>query len=172
VTVLGEVQRPGTYFLKGRTTLTGVIAEAGGVRNSAGSELELHRVLVNDAGEEQHQVLSFSTSSLLSGKEGTEIELRAGDVISVLAKQLYFIQGEVARPGQYEIESGMTLMQAISQAGGVSKFASQGVELHRESDGDQEKQILTFDLSRIRKGKSPDVEIEAGDVIFIKRRFF
>ena len=50
-------------------------------------------------------------------------------MLYVSPKKIYFITGEVARPGQYEISLGMTLMQAISQAGGVGKFASQVIEV-------------------------------------------
>ncbi len=61
-------------------------------------------------------------------------------------------------------------MQAISQAGGQGKFASQIVELHREMGG--EKEILTFDLSHIRKGRATDPPVESGDVLIVRRRFF
>ena len=90
------------------------------------------------------------------------VTIRPGDVVSVSAKQRYFITGEISKPGQYDLSPGMTLMQAISQAGGQGKFASQTVEVHRGGDGD--KEILAFDLSHIRKGKAPDPAIEAGDV--------
>jgi polysaccharide export outer membrane protein len=169
VTVLGEVGRPGTYYLEGRTTLLQILSEAGGVRESAGPTVELRRINGASTPEEQ-KVLTFSTSKLATGEEGGEVEVRVGDVISVSSKQLYFITGEVARPGQYEIARGLTLMQAISQAGGQGKFASQSVELHREIDG--QKEILDFDLARIRKGKDADPPIRAGDVIIIRRRFF
>lgn len=169
VTVLGEVQRPGTYYLEGRTTLTQLLAEAGGLTATAGSTLELRRG--RPAGDESaQQVLTFSTAKVLTGEQGGDVEVAVGDVVSVSARQLYFIQGEVARPGQYEMSVGMTLMQAISQAGGLGKFASQTVELHRERLG--AKQLLTFDLARIRKGKNEDPAITAGDVIIVRRRFF
>jgi polysaccharide export outer membrane protein len=169
VTLLGEIQNPGTYFLEGRTSLTDLLARAGGLKPSAGPTLELRRVkLVNGEGPPPPMV--FSTSKILSGEEGRDIYLHAGDVLSVAAKKLYFVSGEVAKPGQYEITLGMTLMQAISQAGGVGKFASQSLEVHRLVNG--EKEILSFDLAHIRKGKVPDPPIEAGDVIYVKRRFF
>jgi hypothetical protein len=37
---------------------------------------------------------------------------------------------------------------------------------------DGEKQILSFDLSHIRKGRLADPAVMSGDVIFVKRRFF
>ena len=169
VTLLGEIQKPGTYYLEGRTSLTELLARAGGLKPSAGPTLELRRV-TRVSGEGPPPPMVFATSKILSGEEGRDVFLEAGDVVSVAAKKLYFITGEVSKPGQYEITLGMTLMQAISQAGGVGKFASQSVEVHRLVSG--EKEILSFDLAHIRKGRVPDPAVEAGDVIYVKRRFF
>ncbi len=144
------------------------MAEAGGLTASCGPILELRRIEHLD-GQAVQRVYTYPTATLRTGEEGG-VEVRAGDVVSVSAKELYFITGEVAKPGQYEISSGMTVMQALSHAGGPSKFASQSVELHRESGGT--KQIMTVDLSQIRKGKAPDPRIEPGDVLIVRRRFF
>jgi polysaccharide export outer membrane protein len=169
VTVFGEVGSPGTKYLRGRTTLLQLLAEAGGLRESAGPVVELRRA--RPPGSDQSEdVYSFSTAKLASGEEGADVELAAGDVVSVSAKQLFFVTGEVARPGQYEIARGLTLMQAMSQAGGEGKFASGEVEIHREgADG---KEILSFDLGRIGRGKAEDPPIKKGDVLIVKRRFF
>ncbi len=169
VTVLGEVSRPGTYYLEGRTGLHTILAEAGGLKTSAGPVVELRRLEMVDS-EERPVVRIFSTAALLTGEDGRDVILRPGDVISVSAKQRYFITGEVASPGQYDLTPDMTLMQAISQAGGQGKFASQSVEVHRGGNGD--KEIHEFDLAQIRKGRIPDPTIEAGDVVIIRRRFF
>ena len=169
VTLLGEVQNPGTYYLEGRMTLTELLADAGGLKPSAGPVLELRRTARGD-GEGAPPPMHFPTAKLLTGEVGRDVVLQAGDVIFVSVKKIFFISGEVARPGQYEISLGLTLMQAISQAGGVDKFASQAIEIHRDEGG--EKQILSFDLSQIRKGRMADPAILPGDVIFVKRRFF
>jgi len=170
VTVLGEVMRPGTYFLSGETTLVDIIATAGGLSSSAGPEIEVRRRSVQPGEDQGVEVMSFSTEKVMSGEMGRDFQIRAGDVISVSAKKLFFITGEVKSPGQYEIARGLTLMQAISKAGGQSKFASQNVEVHRNIQG--KKEILEFDLHDIRKGKIKDPSIGAGDVIIVKRRFF
>ena len=169
VTVLGEVARPGTYYLEGQTSLHKILAEAGGLKTSAGQFVELRR-LEDLNGVQLPFVRTFDTSSLLKGEVGRDIILQQGDVISVSSKKQFFITGEVAKPGKYDLTPGMTLMQAISHAGGRGKFASQTVEVHRGRDGD--KEIFTFDVSHIRKGKTSDPVIEAGDVLIIRRRFF
>lgn len=163
VVVLGEVRNPGTVFLSGTTVLTEIIAEAGGLQSSAGGEIELRR-----ASDGEVQV--FSTEKVMTGEEGRDVEVHVGDVISVSAKQLYFVTGEINQPGQYEISRGLTLMRAISQAGGFSKFASKEVEIHRQVAG--EKKIQSFDLGDIRKGKVDDPQILPDDIIIVRRRFF
>lgn len=169
VTLMGEVGRPGTYYLRGRTTITQLLADAGGLSANCGPTLELRREEVVD-GTVVPKMMTFSTVKLRTGEDGRDVEVLSGDVVSVSAKELYFITGEVARPGQYEISQGMTLMQALSQAGGQSKFASQTVELHRETGG--AKEITTYDLAHIRKGKVADPRVESGDVLIVRRRFF
>jgi protein involved in polysaccharide export with SLBB domain len=141
------------------------------IRSSAGGVVELRRVEEVE-GIGAAMVWYFETSAVNSGADGRDTFLEPGDVVSVSVKQRYFITGEIASPGQYDLTPDMTLMQAISQAGGQGKFASQTVEVHRGREGGDEKKIMTFDLSQIRKGKADDPTIEAGDVIIVRRRFF
>lgn len=167
VTVLGEVGRPGTYYLEGPTELATLIAEAGGLKATAGSEIQIQRRAVSEESETQ-EVMTVDRESLATGATGFLVN--AGEVVSVPGKRLYFITGEVVRPDQYEIEKGMTLMRAVSQAGGLGPFASQRVEIRR--DGPDGTTIVPVDLSRVRRGKDPDPEIRPGDVIIVERRFF
>ena len=169
VTVLGEVARPGTFYLEGETSLHKILAEAGGMKTTAGAIIEVRRQRQVD-GVATPVVQSFQTNAVRSGEQGRAVLLRPGDVVSVSAKQRYFITGEITKPGQYDLSPGMTLMQAISQAGGQGKFASQTVEIHR--GGEADKEIMTFDLGQIRKGRATDPAVQAGDVLIIRRRFF
>jgi polysaccharide export outer membrane protein len=169
VTVLGEISRPGTYYLEGRTSLHKILAEAGGMTPTAGTVIEVRRLEIVE-GVSTPTVQVFSTMAVRSGEEGRDVILLPGDVVSVSEKQRYFITGEIAQPGQYDLSPGMTLMQAVSQAGGQGKFASQNVEIHRGADTD--KEIFTYDMSQIRKGKISDPIVMAGDVLIVRRRFF
>lgn len=169
IVVLGEIRKPGTHYLKGETTLGRLVADLGGFTSNAGSVLEVRRT-EDDDGTLAQRVYTFSSAALMAGGEGSDAEMKAGDIVWVPAKQICFITGEVGKPGRLEIEPGMTLMQALSLAGGQSKFASSVVEVHREVAG--EKKILEFDLGDIRKGHASDPPIESGDMIILKRRFF
>ena len=51
--------------------------------------------------------------------------LLGGDSLFVPRAEHYSIEGEVTTPGRYRIEEGMTVMQAIARAGGISERGSE-----------------------------------------------
>ena len=96
--------------------------------------------------------------------------------VSLLVKernsQKVFVLGSVSKPGAVAISGGrMTVIEAISQAGGPSKLAdSTRVVLTREKDGKQIR--VAVDVGAITKGQAPDVELQPGDILFIPETLF
>lgn len=81
--------------------------------------------------------------------------------VEVLNYRPFFILGEVARPGQYEYQAGMTVIQAVTIAGGFSYRANQaGVTIKRGGSG----------AKGVRVGA--DTQVLPGDVIEVPERFF
>jgi polysaccharide export outer membrane protein len=79
--------------------------------------------------------------------------------------------GQVAKPGNFPLLPGMTLIQAISQAGGLTAVAnSDHVNLTRKTADGQ--QTVTVDVGAINDGKAPDVPLQAGDQIYVRERLF
>lgn len=91
---------------------------------------------------------------------------------AVKPKQIY-IMGEIAKPGIVEADKGVTLLQAIAQAGGFTRFAAtKRVELHRMDPNSNTEQVYIFDY-RNRKGISGATPLAKGDVIVVpERRLF
>lgn len=168
VVILGAVKKPGTYYLKGVTTLTQLLAEAGGFTNDVGQTIELRRNEKRVVGGAL-SVIHVPRKELVNGQMD-DVILRGGDIIAVRRKAIFFVTGEVNNPGQYELTPGETLMAAISEAGGLGKFGSQEVEIRRKADG--KSTTFKYNLKKIRHGKQEDPPIKADDVIFVKRRFF
>ncbi len=82
-----------------------------------------------------------------------------------------FVLGEVAKPGAYPLEEGLTVMQACTLAGGFTNFASLGgVRVTRTAGG--ARQTFTVDLMKVRNGKKEDVLLRAGDQIDVPHRRF
>jgi polysaccharide export outer membrane protein len=85
--------------------------------------------------------------------------------VSMTAK-VYYVQGEVNAPGQFQLVSGTTLVQAIAGARGLTPFASKKVTVTRQG------KIYTFNWKELEKDPSLDVKIEAGDVIKVWQSWY
>jgi protein involved in polysaccharide export with SLBB domain len=81
------------------------------------------------------------------------------------APTTYAVRGEVAAPGEWPWERGITLSAAIDRAGGLTPSAAgEHVNLVRMN------LVTLHDLGRIRAGQAPDTPLLAGDVVSIPRR--
>lgn len=79
--------------------------------------------------------------------------------------------GQVAKPGSFPLLPGMSLIQALSQAGGLTAVASGShVNLTRKTGKGQ--QTVEIDVEAINEGKAPDVPLQAGDQIYVHERIF
>lgn len=85
----------------------------------------------------------------------------------------YYLLGQVGRPGPITVESdkSLTLLQALSAAGGPAAFAATDrIQLRRTAE-DGTQQIILFDYSRIEDGEMvEDIPLEDGDLIFFPER--
>lgn len=171
VNVVGEVEKPGTYYLKGPTTLMDIMAQAGWMTREAGSEIILTRRESDSSDEEGSRQITISKEDLLRGGSQYNPRLQAGDVITVGPEQYFYIRGEVVKPGQYKLGDRPTLLKAVSIAEGLTPYAKKkGIQIIRTVKGAQTK--LTFDLKSIEERKAEDVPILPGDVIIVDRRMF
>jgi polysaccharide export outer membrane protein len=168
VNVLGEVKQPGRKFLKGPLTVLEVITEAGGLTPEAGDIITLQR----PESMGKTGVYTIRVEDLIAGTGGrNQMRLLPGDTLTVTAKSFFYIQGEVAKPGRYEIASDTTLLKAIALAGGFGKFADQkDIELHREAGG--EKAIMKINYRDIKNQKAEDIVLLPSDTIIINKRIF
>ena len=90
--------------------------------------------------------------------------------VSLQQKQ-FFVLGEVKEPGSYEMVGNMTVLKAISMAGGFTSYAAEGgVFILRTKKSGPEK--IEIDFSAIQKGQSEDIEIRPGDVVTVPQSFF
>lgn len=87
------------------------------------------------------------------------------NVIVVSEDKSYFVQGEVNQQGRYRMSGKITLLKAITEAGGYTPFANRrNVKIIR---GDE---VLQFNARNIARGRDPDPEIQANDIIEVLRR--
>ena len=81
------------------------------------------------------------------------------------------ILGEVNKPGSFPYEVGMTMIQAVTNAGGFTDLASKNsVQLTRVSSGQEER--FRVPVGDIRRGTARNIELQPGDIIFVKEAIF
>ena len=84
-----------------------------------------------------------------------------------------YILGEVKKPGVYKLKANLTVMEAITMAGGFTKLAYQNkTKVIRVLNGKRETiKVPVRDI--IKKGdKNKDIKLKAGDTIIIPESFF
>jgi polysaccharide export outer membrane protein len=89
-------------------------------------------------------------------------------IVSQINSQRVYILGEVGRAGAYGLLPGMTVLQALSNAGGFTAFANlKNIYVLRQDNGKQQK--LFFNYKEVISGKKSEqnVELKPGDTIVI-----
>lgn len=183
VTLVGEIARPGKYYLHGSENLLELLTEAGGFTVRASGEVIISRLagddprlfMAEDSGHESESTIRvFLTpeQTVAEQKEALALRVKSGDIITASGTQFFYISGEVKKPGSYPVHAGLTVLKAVSLAGGLTKFGSKGkVEVLRKGrDGSTDR--IKVDLGDIERGKNPDVPVEAEDIIKVGKRVF
>lgn len=89
-------------------------------------------------------------------------------IVTTINSQRIYILGEVTHAGAYPLLPGMTVLQALSFAGGFTQFANvKNISLLREEDGNQVK--YPFNCKEVVNGKKPEQNavLKAGDTIIV-----
>ena len=89
-------------------------------------------------------------------------------IVSTINSQRIYILGEVTRTGAYPLLPEMTVLQALSSAGGFTQFANiKNIYLLRQENGQQVKHA--FNYKDVTNGKKPEqnVVLKAGDTIIV-----
>jgi protein involved in polysaccharide export with SLBB domain len=94
--------------------------------------------------------------------------------VSVLVKEYnskkVFVFGEVAKPGAFAFEDGMTIIHAVSQAGGFTRQAAKNsVNVTRVVDGSEVK--FPMKVEDIVVGREKNFVLRPGDIIFVPESF-
>lgn len=81
------------------------------------------------------------------------------------------VVGAVSKPGSFPLTRKMTVIQAISAAGGLTALASgDNTIVTRKAGG--ELQRFKVQVDAITEGRSNDFPLEAGDIVFVPERIF
>lgn len=160
VSVLGQVNRPGRYPLDvANAKVTDMLAVAGGITPAGADTL----ILAGTRNGKPFRQEIDLPAIFLGGKAELDLPIAGGDTIYVHRAPMFYIYGEVQRPGAYRVERDMTVMQALAQGGGLTIRGTQrGIQINRRDDKGKVQQLV------------PDMSapIQLDDVIFVKESIF
>ncbi len=89
-------------------------------------------------------------------------------IVTQINSQRVFVVGEVLRAGAFPLIPGMTVLQALSSAGGFTTFADvTKIHVMRLRDGKHVE--LPFNYRDVLKGDNPDqnIKLEPGDTVVV-----
>jgi polysaccharide export outer membrane protein len=162
VSVLGEVSKPGVYPVLGSRRLFDVLSLAGGTSQKAG---RLVSVTHRDHPEAPRSLL-LSNDPNESAK--SNIDIFGGDTVVVSRAGVVYVVGDVKKPSGVVMDNGtdMTVLQAIAMAEGANSTAAlnKAKLIRKTPNGPQE---VPLPLRDMLSNKSPDIRLQAEDIIFV-----
>lgn len=160
VSVLGMVNKPGRFPLETfDTRLSEMMAIAGGI-SQVGADVAILTGLRE--GKPFRKEIDIA-GMFLDNKLQDDVVVSGGDVIYVYRQPMYYIYGEVNKPGSSRIERGMTVRHALAQSGGPTlRGTERRLRLYRR--GAEGKVELS----------SPDLNdlVQPDDVLYVNESLF
>jgi protein involved in polysaccharide export with SLBB domain len=95
-----------------------------------------------------------------------DLPTRPGDVIVIPIAGEVMVQGWVQNPGAFKITPNMTVLGAVSAAGGA--IFSNSVDVLR-TDSNGQHIAKHFDLSELKQGQQEDSQVQSGDVVVVEK---
>ena len=163
VSVSGQVTTPGAVQVTTPRSAINLITLSGGLTDFAD-----RHIIIRRKGLAAEPVRFYYSNDPLEAIRN-DVMVEPGDTIIVPKVGIVYVLGDVGRPGGFPIsspDSRMTALEAVSLAGATNHTASPSKArlIRRTSDGYQD---IHIQLSDMQKGKAPDVDLHAGDVIYI-----
>lgn len=163
---IGGFGRPGPLQLTRDLNLLQAISVVGGLAPAA--DAENGYVL---RGDKRIPVDFYKL--VQKGDLGQNLKLEPGDSVVAPLADVVYVQGEVRSPTAVKYSQDLTLLKAITQAGGLTQLAAPGrVDILRGKGEKRER--IRADVDKIIRApnENPDISLKPDDIIFVPQRLF
>jgi polysaccharide export outer membrane protein len=183
--VSGEVNLQQQVVLTRKARLLELITFAGGLKKEASGMIEVFHTqppICTDAEEEAYwksevaerldtpsRLYSYSTLKL--GKDVSNPIIYPGDLIVARKAPPVYVIGEVMALREINItENGLSLMEAVAQAGGFSREArKKEITIQRLKPNSKEREFLKANYELIKSGKEKDIMLQPDDIVVVDK---
>jgi polysaccharide export outer membrane protein len=181
ISVMGAVEKPGTFDVTGQKTILDILALAGGLKEDAGQLLFVIRrpPVEDEAGKEKKDsddqmprtFIIDLDGLLVRGELAFNMPLLHGDVINIPLSGKIFVGGEVKSPGGFPLRGKkLTISQAIALAGGLKgEAAGSEARIFRYSEKGIGKEVILANIYDIQKGKAEDLYLRENDIVIVPK---
>jgi polysaccharide biosynthesis/export protein len=178
VAVEGAVRSPQAIPVMGQTKLLTAVTQAGGLTDDAGDTATVYRgefAMRNSVmeGEPRPQNMTADLQKLMnSGDPSQNVDLFPGDRVVVDRAGLFYVLGEVIRPGGYNLRSAhehVTTLEALAIAGDVTAVAkkTRAVILRKDAKSSADRTQINVDLKAVLQRRAPDQQLQANDILYV-----
>jgi len=169
-TAIGALAQPRIYATERKVSLIEALAMAGGLAGNAGETVYLtDRVRDAQDGTLKVRNLVINIEDLMQGGADTNVVLGESAVINVPVAGSFFVEGAVERPGVYTQAGDITVLKAITMAGGL-KFEANRSRLNvlRRNPETNQWDQETVAMNDIRESPLADVTLRDGDIVMVE----
>ncbi|MCW5978487.1 MAG: polysaccharide biosynthesis/export family protein [Bryobacteraceae bacterium] len=178
VSVFGAVDRPGVVQLEGPKTLWEAISLAGGLKHEVGDTIRITRrldqgsiPLPNARFDEtgRYMIADVDVRSVMEMTNPEQnILVMPHDVVSVSRANIVYVVGDVNRAGGFVTNGKLSVLQALSLAGGPEPNAStKDARILRLQEGSEARLQIAVNLKKILRGEAEDPAMRPDDILFV-----
>jgi protein involved in polysaccharide export with SLBB domain len=178
VDVNGDVMKPGLINVPADNVLTlfQAITAAGGFKDSA--DREHVQIIHHDPDPSKVTKQEVNYQKFLDEGREPDMVVQPGDFINVPSRserpqEDIMVVGEVSSPAVLPPPSGSPLyLSQVMIRVGFTPWSNHTVDLVRYVDGKKTETFIDVDQVLVKGNKDKDVELQAGDVVIVKRNWY
>jgi polysaccharide export outer membrane protein len=168
VYIFGGGVKAGVYSLAQRTTLLQLLCQIEDAKKA-----DLKRAYVQRDGK---AVKTDFSKLFIQGDTTEDIAIEPNDVIFIptnMDKNVY-VMGAVITPKFIEFREGLTVMEAILEAGGFTKYASQNDTIIYRKGEDQKEVAIPVKIKKLTNDGDlkQNTKLKPGDYVVVKEGMF
>ncbi|WP_176761315.1 polysaccharide biosynthesis/export family protein [Desulforhopalus singaporensis] len=165
ITLIGAVNKPGTFDYIARRRLLDVLAMGNGLMPDAGTLAYLTRQ-DGETGENITYLINLA-DLVKNGNMAHNHVILGGDVIFVPESGHCFVDGAVRKPGTYPLTTNMTVAEAITVAGGLAGWADDDkIKLVRFRGRGTERQVVSLSYADLQAGVGDTLVLKDQDIVY------
>jgi polysaccharide biosynthesis/export protein len=168
VNVVGAVKNPLVFQATRPIPLLDAIARAGGMREDAGSDIVVSKEVVRD-GKPTRITQTIPVRKLIDNADpALNVLLHGGEEVLVPEALKIYVVGNVKKPGAYPVRNDeeTTILQLLALSEGLAPYSAKVAYVYRRSAGGTKTEV-PVPLAQIMKRKSPDMPLQANDILYV-----